>query len=74
VVLMCDFARPANGNGPVLLSLIEVETLFHEMGHAMHCKFIRFDGGFSFSPPLPPFSRLTIACYYCSYDWSNPFS
>ncbi|PWY98831.1 mitochondrial intermediate peptidase [Testicularia cyperi] len=42
VVLMCDFSRPGNalgasgGTGPCLLAWHEVETLFHEMGHAVH--------------------------------------
>lgn len=38
VVLMCDFMNPTNSKGPSLLSWLEVETLFHEMGHAMHCE------------------------------------
>ncbi|KAJ3087387.1 Mitochondrial intermediate peptidase, partial [Quaeritorhiza haematococci] len=38
VVLVTGFARPQvdAGEAPVLLTLGEVETLFHEMGHAMH--------------------------------------
>ncbi|PWN48305.1 zincin [Violaceomyces palustris] len=36
-VLMCDFARPGGGNsGACLLAWHDVETLFHEMGHAIH--------------------------------------
>lgn len=36
VVLVCDFVRPSNASGPSLLGWNEVETLFHEMGHAIH--------------------------------------
>jgi intermediate peptidase len=36
VVLTCDFEAPTN-NSPGLLTRQEAETLFHEMGHAMHC-------------------------------------
>lgn len=38
VVLSTNFDKPYNGN-PCLLSLPEIDTLFHEMGHAMHCNF-----------------------------------
>lgn len=37
VVLSTDFARPSR-QGPSFLAWPEVETLFHEMGHAIHCE------------------------------------
>lgn len=37
VVLLCEFMRPTVGRGPTILEWHEVLTLFHEMGHAMHC-------------------------------------
>jgi mitochondrial intermediate peptidase len=36
VVLVTSFNRPQN-EIPGLLDLPDIETLFHEMGHAMHC-------------------------------------
>ena len=37
MILVTNFTRPTV-NQPALLNLAEIETLFHEMGHAMHCK------------------------------------
>ncbi|KAF5388474.1 hypothetical protein D9757_004645 [Collybiopsis confluens] len=36
VVLLCEFARPSISRGATVLQWHEVNTLFHEMGHAMH--------------------------------------
>lgn len=41
IVLMCDFVKPSIRSGPTLLNWNEVETLFHEMGHAIHCELIQ---------------------------------
>lgn len=38
VALLCDFRRPTALDTPSFLQWQEVETLFHEMGHAMHCE------------------------------------
>ncbi len=35
IQVVCNFAKPINGT-PSLLTFREVETLMHEMGHAMH--------------------------------------
>ncbi|KAH8910939.1 zincin [Coniochaeta sp. PMI_546] len=37
IALVCDFPESAGyGDRPVLLSYFQMETLFHEMGHAIH--------------------------------------
>ncbi len=45
---VCNFTKPV-GNQPALLSVDEVETLFHEFGHALHgflsrCKYNTLSG------------------------------
>ncbi|KAF1920630.1 mitochondrial intermediate peptidase [Ampelomyces quisqualis] len=36
IALICDFHKPHTPGRPTLLSIHEVRTLFHEMGHALH--------------------------------------
>lgn len=36
IALICDFSRPRTSNAPTLLPFRDVQTLFHEMGHALH--------------------------------------
>jgi intermediate peptidase len=37
VVVLCEFSRPSMSNGAAVMEWHEVTTLFHEMGHVMHC-------------------------------------
>ena len=36
IALICDFHPSSNASSPTLLSFRDVQTLFHEMGHAIH--------------------------------------
>ena len=36
IALICDFPHPSTSTTPTLLTFRDVQTLFHEMGHAIH--------------------------------------
>ncbi|KAI2618497.1 mitochondrial intermediate peptidase-like protein [Hypoxylon sp. NC1633] len=36
IALVCDFEKQGSRSGPALLDYYQMETLFHEMGHAIH--------------------------------------
>lgn len=43
IAIICDFAPPRHSSRPTLLSFRDVQTLFHEMGHAIHSILGRTD-------------------------------
>ena len=57
IALICDFPRPINRK-PTLLSFREVQTLFHEMGHAIHSMLGRT-------------SLHNVAGTRCATDWAE---
>lgn len=42
-VLLFDFSRPVNPGEAMYLDWQEVVTLCHEMGHALHCKYLKYN-------------------------------
>lgn len=57
IALICDFPRPINRK-PTLLNFREVQTLFHEMGHAVHSMLGRT-------------SLHNVAGTRCATDWAE---
>ena len=49
-VLSCDFAKPNKTGDVTMLQWHEIETLFHEMGHALHCVYCTWFGRPSLMP------------------------
>jgi intermediate peptidase len=69
VVLLTEFSRPPLlSQGPAVLEWHEVLTLFHEMGHAMHCMT------FLSHTPLVYQRRLTTTFLFHSHDRSYRIS
>lgn len=65
VVLSCDFSKPTIRDGASMPRWHDIETLFHEMGHALHCKHIRLSTSLTY---------MIIQWCHLSYGWTNRIS
>ena len=71
VVLVTGFRRPSVKNGPTLLSFAETETLFHEMGHALHSVLSRTDFQ-HVSGTRVPMDFVEVPSIFMEYFVRNP--
>lgn len=63
-VLSCDFSKPTVRDGASMLRWHDIETLFHEMGHALHCKYIRLF-------TMPPHSMVLFVAMVGQTEYHN---